>query len=214
MKQEKKQQRITVAGFVFAVALSVIFCGCMKTVAVPPTPTGTTYLPPDAPVIGRPDHATIYDLKRLVNEVLDKMKADHDFMDALSSMKREKGMKPDLVVALVDNKSGDEEIREMCRPIRNFMNEWLNSLFFLKNDDNSLVLAHRVWVDVTGGNKDANKRITPDSLDLYLRTQLENKPQRGTDGVHWYAINVTLYDLHTGRNLWVGNRDFYKGNAK
>lgn len=191
-----------------AIALGVL-CGC-ETVTIPPKPVGTEYLLPDTIVPGEPGDATIYDLKRLVKEILDEIKADNDFMVALSAMKSEKGRMPDLVVAHIDNKSGDAEIRSMCRPMRNYIIEGLKNVVSLRIDDNSIVLAPRILSDITGDDKNANKRITPDSLDLYLRILLEKDPRPPSDGVHWYAINATMYDLHTGAMFNTWNRSFYK----
>lgn len=191
-----------------AIALGVL-CGC-ETVTVPPTSAGTEYLPPDTIVPGQPGDATIYDLKRLVKEILDEIKADNDFMGALTAMESEKGRVPDLVVANIENKSSDVEIRSMCRPMRSYIIEGLKNLVSLRIDDNSIVLAPRILSDITGGDKDANKRITPDSLDLYLCIIVEKDPRSPSDGVHWYAINATMYDLHTGRMFNTWNRSFYK----
>ena len=191
-----------------AIALGVL-CGC-ETVTVPPTSVGTEYLPPDTIVTGQPGDATVYDLKRLVKEILDEIKADNDFVVALSAMKSEKGRMPDLVVANIENKSSDVEIRSMCRPMRSYIIEGLKNLVSLRIDDNSIVLAPRILSDITGGDKDANKRITPDSLDLYLCIIVEKDPRSPSDGVHWYAINATMYDLHTGRMFNTWNRSFYK----
>lgn len=191
-----------------AIALGVL-CGC-ETVTVPPTPDGMEYLPHDTVVAGKPGDATIYDLKRLVKEILEEIKADNDFMGALTAMKSEKGRPPNLVVANIDNKSGDAEIRSMCRPMRNYIIEGLKNFVSLRIDDNSIVLAPRILSDITGGDKDANKRITADSLDLYLCLLLEKDPRTPSDGVHWYAINATMYDLHTGAMFNTWNRSFYK----
>ena len=192
-----------------AISLGIL-CGC-ETVTVPPTPSpGTVHLPPDTPVLGKPGDATIYELKRLVKEILDEIKADNDFMETLKAMKTEKGEKPDLVVAYVDNESHDGDIRAMCRPMRNYIIEGLKNLVSLRIDDNSIVLAPRILSDINGGNKDANKRITPDSLDLYLCILVEKDPRPPSDGFHWYAINATMHNLHTGRMFNTWNRSFYK----
>lgn len=185
-------------------------CGC-ETVTVPPKPTGTQYPPPDTVVKGDYKLATMYDLERLVLMMLDKMNADLDFMDDYNVVKVAKKKKPHLIVALVDNKSPDAWIRDRCGPMRDSINERLSHLFRLKNDDNSLVLADRIFIEVTGGNTDANKQITDDSLDFYMRTKVRNDLE-GV-GVHLYKLHITLNNLHTGDVVWESTQKFYKGNV-
>lgn len=175
-------------------------CGC-ETVTVPPQPAP---LPPDTYVPGEPAPATIYDLERLVLNMMEKLNGNVRFFEEYGRIKEKKnGALPCIVVGLLENKT-TVEVRPQLRAARDSIDEWLynSNLFDLRNDDNSIKLASEIYKEVTGGSVVEDQDFGTNSLDVFLCGDLREFPGESRGRIGYYRLRIAMVNLHTGKTLW------------
>lgn len=189
--------RIPVEFVLVAVALGgVIGCASQRP---------TIYVEPGSVVSGPPDQPTMYDLESAAQELMSRLRASDAFADCCKSVQREKGSKPIITLAYIENKLEGVRVQDRLDSIRDsIITELLRTGFIEVDDDEARnKIAARIIRGIDEGHEDGSLLPTFGTLappDFLLGGDFMQFVDPG--GYNTYRLRLTIYNMKTRRPVW------------
>ena len=174
-------------------------------IALSITGCSTQYVDPRKPILGVPDKVTMYDLESAAQELMSRLRASDAFADCCKSVQREKGSKPIITLAYIENKLEGVRVQDRLDSIRDsIITELLRTGFIEVDDDEARnKIAARIIRGIDEGHEDGSLLPTFGTLappDFLLGGDFRQFVDPG--GYNTYRLRLTIYNMKTRRPVW------------
>lgn len=167
-------------------AVVCALCGC-ETITVPPETSGTTYVEPGEPVLGKPDDITMYDLESAARQLMSKMLANDEFRRKYGATRKKKGIRPVVIVGGIRNLLDGVRIKERLDMIR-------DSVIRSSLTDSGLFTVKK-----TSAEKSPDYMVTGDF-----------RGEADTGGFYSQYLRLEIQDVENDEIIWEGTQKVVK----
>lgn len=188
--------------------LSILFCAATLCISITLTGCRHGYVNPASMNFGKPETATIYDMKAAVADLVQKMQGDEGFQEAYELKASKKGSLPVLQIGNIENYT-DERVRQKLESARRRLEIALRKtrLFDITDDAASAesvteTLANSIVKNAEGGLK-GDDNLQHFGEHVSADYQIYGRYRKFHDGDRYtYELTLQLIDIATGKQLW------------